>query len=66
MPSPWQAYRRSLYGRPATGNELNVLWFSWLRFRDGKIDHIYSISDVLTMLKDLEVIKVPQPVDPYK
>ena len=49
-----------------TGNELNVLWFSWLRFRNGKIDHIYSISDVLTMLKDLEVIQVPQPVDPYK
>ena len=53
-------------GVQPTGNELNVLWFSWLRFRDGKIDHIYSISDVLTMLKDLEVIKVPQPVDPYK
>jgi hypothetical protein len=53
-------------GVQPTGNDLNVLWFSWLRFRDGKIDHIYSISDVLTMLKDLEVIKVPQPVDPYK
>lgn len=53
-------------GVQPTGNELNVVWFSWLKFRNGKIDHIYSISDVLTMLKDLEVIKVPQPVDPYK
>lgn len=54
-------------GVQPTGNELNVVWFSWVRFRDDKIDHIYSISDVLTMLKDLEVIKnVPQPVDPYK
>ena len=53
-------------GVQPTGNELNVLWFSGLRFRDGKIDHIYSISDVLSMLKDLEVIEVPQPVDPYK
>lgn len=53
-------------GVQPTGNELNVVWFSWLKFRNGKIDHIYSISDVLTMLKDLEVIEVPQPVDPYK
>jgi len=44
-----------------------VLWFSWLKFEGDKIVHIYSISDVLSMLKDLEVIKeVPQPVDPYK
>ena len=35
-------------------------------FRGDKIDHIYSISDVLTMFKDLEIIDVPQPVDPYK
>lgn len=54
-------------GVQPTGNELNVVWFSWIGFRGDKIDHIYSISDVLTMLKDLEVIKnVPQPVDPYK
>src|SRR3546814_1264253 len=33
-------------GIQPTGNELNVVWFSWLKFRDGKIDHIYSISDV--------------------
>jgi hypothetical protein len=53
-------------GVKPTGNELNVVWFSWLRFRDDKIDHIYSISDVYSMLIDLEVIEAPQPVDPYK
>jgi len=53
-------------GVKPTGNELNVIWFSWLKFRDGKIDHIYSISDVYSMLIDLEVIAAPQPVDPYK
>jgi hypothetical protein len=51
-------------GVQPTGNQLDVLWFSWLKFEGDKIVHIYSISDVL---KDLEVIKdVPQPVDPYK
>lgn len=49
-----------------TGNELNVLWFSWLRFEGDKIVHIYSISDVLSMLIDLEVMPALQPVDPYK
>jgi hypothetical protein len=54
-------------GVQPTGNQLDVLWFSWLKFEGDKIVHIYSISDVLSMLKDLEVIKdVPQPVDPYK
>jgi len=54
-------------GVKPTGNELNVLWFSWVKFDGDKIMHIYSIADVLSMLKDLEVIKgVPQPVDPYK
>jgi hypothetical protein len=53
-------------GVQPTGNELNVLWFSWLKFEGDKIVHIYSISDVLTMLIDLEVISAPQPVDPYK
>ena len=53
-------------GVQPTGNELNVLWFSWLKFEGDKIVHIYSISDVLSMLIDLEVIDAPQPVDPYK
>ena len=48
------------------GQKLNVVWFSWLKFEGDKLVHIYSISDVLTMLKDLGVIEVPQPVDPYK
>ncbi len=48
------------------GQELNVIWFSWLRFEGDKIVHIYSISDVLTMLIDIGVIEHKQPVDPYK
>jgi hypothetical protein len=53
-------------GVEPTGNDLDVLWFSWIRFDGDKIVHIYSISDVLSMLIDLEVIAAPQPVDPYK
>src|SRR5690606_31656879 len=53
-------------GVKPTGNQLDVLWFSWLKFEGDKIVHIYSISDVLSMLIDLEVIAAPQPVDPYK
>lgn len=53
-------------GVKPTGNELNALWFSIIRFEGDKIVHIYSISDVLSMLIDLEVISAPQPVDPYK
>lgn len=53
-------------GVQPTGNELNVLWFSIIKFEGDKIVHIYSISDVLSMLIDLEVISAPQPVDPYK
>jgi hypothetical protein len=53
-------------GVKPTGNELNVVWFSWIRFEGEKIVHIYSISDVYSMLLDLEVIQAPQPVDPYK
>ena len=53
-------------GVQPTGNQLDVLWFSWLKFEGDKIVHIYSISDVLSMLIDLEVIDAPQPVDPYK
>ena len=41
-------------------------WFSILKFQDDKIIHIYSISDVLTMLVDIGVIEDKQPVDPYK
>src|SRR3546814_6006192 len=48
-------------GIQPTGNELNVVWFSWLKFRDGMIDHIYSISDVYTMLIDIGVVEAPQP-----
>lgn len=48
------------------GQEINVVWFSWLRFEGDKIVHIYSISDVLSMLIDVGVIDYKQPVDPYK
>jgi hypothetical protein len=48
------------------GQEINVWWFSWLKFENDKIVHIYSISDVLTMLMDIGVIDHKQPVDPYK
>ena len=40
--------------------------FSIVKFKDDKIVSIFSISDVLTMLKDIGVVEVPQPVDPYK
>jgi predicted ester cyclase len=53
-------------GVQPSGNEINVTWFSWLKFEGDKIVHIYSISDVLTMFKDIGIIEVPQPVDPYK
>jgi hypothetical protein len=53
-------------GVPAKGQELNVMWFSWIRFEGDKIVHIYSISDVLSMLIDIGVIDYKQPVDPYK
>ena len=53
-------------GVQPTGNQLDVLWFSRIKFEGDKIVHIYSISDVLSMLIDLEVISAPQPVDPYK
>ena len=53
-------------GIKPTGNPLNVVWFSWLKFEGDKIVHIYSISDVYTMLIDIGVIAAPQPVDPYK
>lgn len=48
------------------GQEINVVWFSWIRFEGDKIVHIYSISDVLTMLMNIGVIDYSQPVDPYK
>lgn len=53
-------------GVPPKGQEINVVWFSWVKFEGDKIVHIYSISDVLTMLIDIGVIDAPQPVDPYK
>lgn len=53
-------------GVPAKGQEINVIWFSWLKFEGDKLVHIYSISDVLTMFKDIGIIEVPQPIDPYK
>lgn len=53
-------------GVPPRGQEINVVWFSWLRFEGDRIVHIYSISDVLSMLIDVGVIDAPQPVDPYK
>lgn len=53
-------------GVPPKGQKINVHWFSILKFQDDKIIHIYSISDVLTMLVDIGVIEDKQPVDPYK
>lgn len=54
-------------GVPPQGQHINVHWFSVLTFKDDKIIHIYSISDVLTMLIDIGVIPAnKQPVDPYK
>jgi predicted ester cyclase len=53
-------------GVEPTGKQLDVLWFSWLKFEGDKIVHIYSISDVLSMLIDIGVIPSLQPVDPYK
>jgi hypothetical protein len=53
-------------GVPPKGQEINVHWFSWIKFKDDKIIHIYSISDVLGMLIDIGVIDYKQPVDPYK
>ncbi len=53
-------------GVQPTGNEFQVNWFSIVTFKEDKILKIFSISDVLTMLKDIGVIEVPQPVDPYK
>ncbi|KGB83320.1 MAG: nuclear transport factor 2 family protein [Confluentimicrobium sp.] len=52
------------YGKEPTGNEINVWWYSTLKMKEGKIFHIYSISDILTMVMDLEVI--PRlPANPY-
>jgi predicted ester cyclase len=54
-------------GVPPQGQHINVHWFSTLTFKDDKIIHVYSISDVLSMLIDIGVIdKEKQPVDPYK
>ncbi|MFA7554678.1 MAG: ester cyclase [Spongiibacteraceae bacterium] len=53
-------------GVQAKGQEINVMWFSWLKFEGDKLVHIYSISDVLTMFMDIGIIEAPQPVDPYK
>lgn len=49
------------------GQEINVWWFSWIKFKDNKIIHIYSIADVLGMFIDVGVIeKSKLPTDPYK
>jgi hypothetical protein len=54
-------------GRPPTGNEFAIEWFSTVRFKDGKIIRIFSIADVLTMLIRLEIIDAKLlPVDPYR
>jgi hypothetical protein len=53
-------------GVAPNGQEINVWWFSWLKFENDKIVHIYSISDVLSMLINIGVIDYKQPVDPYK
>lgn len=53
-------------GIQPTGNEFQVNWFSIVKFKDDKIVHIFSISDVLSMLIDIGVLPERQPVDPYK
>lgn len=53
-------------GIPADGQEINVKWFSIVKFKGDKICHIYSISDVLSMLQDIGVKELKQPTDPYK
>lgn len=54
-------------GVQPTGNQLDVLWFSSARSsRVTRSSTSIRSRDVLSMLKDLEVIEVPQPVDPYK
>lgn len=53
-------------GVQPTGNEFQVNWFSIIKFDGNKIVHIFSISDVLSMLIDIGVLPERQPVDPYK
>jgi SnoaL-like polyketide cyclase len=54
-------------GIDPVGSEINVEWFSTVKFKDGKIIRIFSIADVLGMMISVGRIdpKV-MPVDPYK
>jgi hypothetical protein len=54
-------------GKPATGNEFQIEWFSVVGFLEGRIIRIFSIADVLSMLIQLGVLeRSALPVDPYK
>jgi hypothetical protein len=54
-------------GIDPAGNEINVEWFSIVKFKDGKIIRIFSIADVLGMLISVGVVDSKKmPVDPYQ
>ena len=54
-------------GQPPRGQEINVQWFSIVKFKDEKIIRIFSIADVLGMMISVGVIDPSVlPVDPYK
>ncbi|OAN56246.1 nuclear transport factor 2 family protein [Sphingobium sp. TCM1] len=53
------------WGHEPSGREINVWWYSTIKFKEDKIVHIYSIADVLSMLQGLGVINVEMPKDPY-
>src|SRR3546814_14478331 len=42
---------------PPQGQKINVHWFSILTFKADKIIHIYSLSDFLTMLIDIKIVR---------
>src|SRR3546814_20791081 len=48
-------------GIPPQGQKITVHWVSILTFTADKIIHLYSISDVLTMLHDFGVIAKDTP-----
>jgi hypothetical protein len=54
-------------GQQPKGQEISVLWFSIVKFKDDKITSIYSIADVLGMFIAVGAIDPKMmPADPYK
>lgn len=54
-------------GQDPKGQEINVLWYSTVKFKDDKIFSIYSIADVLGMFIQVGAIDPKlMPTDPYK